>query len=211
MRRSLGRSVLFMVLTAGGALAQTVSSTTGAIDGKVTDTSNAVLPGVTVTIASPSMMGTRDTVTSGEGTFRFVSITPGDYSVAFDLPGFASVKRTDIHVGAGFTATQNVTMQVAGLEEAVTVTGASPVVDTQATKISTSFDSKKLAAIPNGSNDPWAMLAETPAVKVTRIDVGGSTAGTQTGFTAYGTAASGRTTRASTAPRAPAATATTWT
>ena len=146
-----------------------------------------MLPGVTVTIASPAMMGTRDTVTSGTGTFRFVSITPGDYAVTFELPGFATVKRTDVHVGAGFTATQNVAMAVAGLEEAVTVTGASPVVDTQATKISTNFDSKTLAAMPNGSNDPWAMLAETPAVKLTRIDVGGSAAGTQTGFTAYGT------------------------
>jgi hypothetical protein len=179
--------MLLVLLLATGALAQTVSSTTGAIDGKVTDTSNAVLPGVTVTIASDAMMGTRDSVTTGTGTFRFVSITPGLYTVTFDLPGFATVKRTDIQVGAGFTATLNIAMQVAGLEEAVTVTGASPVVDTQATKISTSFDSKMLAQTPNGSNDPWAMLAETPAVKMSRIDVGGSTAGTQTTFTAYGT------------------------
>ncbi len=186
MGRSLSLSVLLVLLAAGGALAQTVSSTTGAIDGKVTDTSNAVLPGVTVTIASPAMMGTRDTVTTGTGTFRFVSITPGNYEVAFELPGFATVKRTEVQVGAGFTAMLNISMNVAGLEEAVTVTGASPVVDTQATKITTSFDSKKLATIPNGSNDPWAMLAETPAVKVTRIDVGESAAGTQVGFFAYG-------------------------
>ena len=119
--------------------------------------------------------------------FRFVSITPGLYTVTFELPGFATVKRTEVRVGAGFTATLNISMAVAGLEEAVTVTGASPVVDTQATKISTSFDSQKLATMPNGSNDPWAMLAETPAVKMSRIDVGGSAAGTQVGFTAYGT------------------------
>jgi hypothetical protein len=187
MRRSAGLSVLFVLLLASGALAQTVSSTTGAIDGKVTDTSNAVLPGVNVTIASESMMGTRDAVTNDTGSFRFVSITPGMYTVTFELPGFATVKRTDVQVGAGFTATLNISMPLAGLEEAVTVTGASPVVDTQATKISTSFDSKMLASTPNGSNDPWAMLAETPAVKVSRIDVGGSASGTQVGFTAYGT------------------------
>ena len=175
-----------MLMLAGGAAAQTVSSTTGAIDGRVSDTSNAVLPGVTVTIASQAMMGTRDTVTTGTGTFRFVSITPGLYEVSFELPGFATVKRADVQVGAGFTATLNISMQVAGLEEAVTVTGVSPVVDTQATKISTSFNAKMLAQTPNGANDPWAMLAETPAVKMTRIDVGGSTAGTQTSFTAYG-------------------------
>src|SRR5688572_3450860 len=186
MRRAVSLSVLLVLLLASGALAQTVSQTTGAIDGKVTDTSEAVLPGVTVTIASEAMMGTRDTVTSETGTFRFVSITPGLYTVTFELPGFATLKR-EAQVGAGFTATLNVSMNVAGLEEAVTVTGASPVVDTAATKISTSFDSAKLASIPNGSNDPWAMLAETPAVKMSRIDAGGSAAGTQVGFTAYGT------------------------
>src|SRR5688500_88589 len=137
------------------------------------------------------MMGTRDTVTSETGSFRFVSITPGVYMVTFELPGFATVKR-EAQVGAGFTATLNVSMNVAGLEEAVTVTGASPVVDTQATKISTSFDAKMLSSIPNGSNDPWAMLAETPAVKMSRIDVGGSAAGTQVGFSAYGTSGQNR-------------------
>ena len=186
MRRVLG-SVFLVLLMAGASAAQTVSSTTGAIDGKVTDTSEGVLPGVTVNIASESMMGTRDTVTNETGTFRFVSITPGVYTVTFELPGFATVTRNDVRVGAGFTATLNIAMNVAGLEEAVTVTGASPVVDTQATKITTSFDSAKLAALPNGSNDPWAMLAETPAVKMSRIDVGGSASGTQVGFTAYGT------------------------
>ena len=188
MPRSAALSVLLMLVLASGAGAQTVSSTTGAIDGRVTDTSNAVLPGVTVTLAGEAMMGSRDTVTSDTGTFRFISITPGLYTVTFELAGFATVKRTDIQVGAGFTATLNITMNVASLEEAVTVSGASPVVDTQSTTVTTSFDAAKLAALPNGSNDPWAMLAETPAVKMTRIDVGGSTSGTQTTFTTYGTA-----------------------
>ena len=187
MRRLGILALLFVLAPASALVAQTVSSTTGAIDGKVTDTSEGVLPGVTVNIASESMMGTRDTVTNETGTFRFVSITPGQYTVTFELPGFATVTRSDVRVGAGFTATLNIAMNVAGLEEAVTVTGASPVVDTQATKITTSFDSAKLAALPNGSNDPWAMLAETPAVKMSRIDVGGSASGTQVGFTAYGT------------------------
>ena len=176
-----------MLVLASGVDGQTVSSTTGAIDGRVADTSNAVLPGVTVTLSGEALMGTRDTVTSDTGTFRFISVTPGLYTVTFQLAGFATVKRTDIQVGAGFTATLNISMNVASLEEAVTVSGASPVVDTQSMTVSTSFDAKKLAALPNGSNDPWAMLAETPAVKMSRIDVGGSTSGTQTTFTAYGT------------------------
>ncbi|MGH9218168.1 MAG: carboxypeptidase-like regulatory domain-containing protein, partial [Vicinamibacterales bacterium] len=176
-----------MFVLASAAHAQTVSATTGAIDGRVTDASNAVLPGVTITLVGEAMMGSRDTVTSDTGTFRFISVTPGLYTVTFALAGFATVKRTDIQVGAGFTATLNMSLNVASLEEAVTVSGASPVVDAQSSTVSTSFDAKKLAALPNGSNDPWAMLAETPAVKMSRIDVGGSTSGTQTTFTTYGT------------------------
>jgi hypothetical protein len=176
-----------MLVLARGAGAQTVSSTTGAIDGRVADASNAVLPGVTVTLSGEAVMGTRDTVTSDTGTFRFISITPGIYTVTFELGGFSTVRRTNIQVGAGFTATLNISMNVAGLEESVTVSGASPVVDTQSTTVTTSFDAAKLAALPNGSNDPWAMLAETPAIKMSRIDVGGSASGTQTAFTAYGT------------------------
>jgi outer membrane receptor protein involved in Fe transport len=185
MRRFRVLSAVF-VLWAATAQGQTVSQTTGAIDGRVNDTSNAVLPGVTVTIASPAMMGTRDSVSSGTGTFRFVSLTPGVYSVTFELPGFATVKR-EAQVGAGFTATLNIEMAVAGLEEAVTVTGASPVVDTTATKISTSFEAEKLLTLPSGGNDPWSMLAATPAVTMSRIDVGGSASGTQVGYRAYGT------------------------
>jgi hypothetical protein len=187
MRRLPALALLFALALASPVLGQTVSSTTGAIDGRVADTSDAVLPGVTVTIASPAMMGTRDTVTGATGTYRFVSLTPGAYTVTFELPGFATVTREAVQVGAGFTATLNIQMAVAGLEEAVTVTGASPVVDTAATKVSTSWAAEALAALPSGSGDPWAMLAETPAVKMERIDVGGSTAGTQTGFSAYGT------------------------
>src|SRR4030095_13407591 len=131
------RFTFLFVLLAAGAAAQTVSSTTGAIDGKVTDTSNAVLPGVTVTICSPAMMGPVDAVPNPAGDFRFTAITPGDYTATFELPGFAMMKRTEIHVAAGFTASLNIQMNVAGLGEAVTVTGASPGGDTQSPKHTT--------------------------------------------------------------------------
>ena len=67
-----------VVLTAGAALAQSVGATNGAINGKVTDASAGVMPGVTVTITSPSMQGTRTAVTNEEGTYRFPAIPPGD-------------------------------------------------------------------------------------------------------------------------------------
>ena len=195
VRSSRARLVTFLflvaVLIASGLQAQTTSATTGAINGKVTDKTNAVLPGVTITIASPSLMGTRTAVTGEDGFFRFAAVPPGDYTVIFELAGFTTLKREGIHVALGFTATVNGELGVASLQENVTVTGASPVVDTQSTAITTNFNAQTLASLPS-ARDMWAILAESPAVSLTRIDVGGSAAGTQTGYTVYGTTGQNR-------------------
>jgi outer membrane receptor protein involved in Fe transport len=179
-------------LTAAAAAAQTVSATVGAIDGRVTDNTSALLPGVTVTISGPSMMGTRSVVTNDEGTYRIAAVPPGDYTVVFELAGFAAVRRTEIRVSGGFTVSLNAQMSVGGIEENVTVTGASPVVDTASTRITTTFDAVTLASLPSGSRDYWALLSETPALKLTRIDVGGSSAGSQSNYYAYGTTGQNR-------------------
>jgi len=175
----------FLVCVAVPAFAQ-VSATTGAINGKVTDESGAVLPGVTVTIASPSMQGTRADVTSESGDYRFPAVPPGDYRITYELTGFGTVVREGIRVGLGFTATVNADMKVASLQETVTVTGESPVVDVTATTTSTNFGEAKLASLPN-ARDFWTVLAAAPAIVLARIDVGGSAAGTQTGYAAYDT------------------------
>ena len=175
----------FLVCAAVPAFAQ-VSATTGAINGKVTDESGAVLPGVTVTIASPSMQGTRADVTSESGDYRFPAVPPGDYRITYELTGFGTVVREGIRVGLGFTATVNADMKVASLQETVTVTGESPVVDVTATTTSTNFGEAKLASLPN-ARDFWTVLAAAPAIVLARIDVGGSAAGTQTGYAAYDT------------------------
>ena len=168
------------------AAAQTGGATTGAINGKVTDASQAVMPGVTITITSPSMQGTRTAVTNEEGSYRFPSVPPGDYKITYELAGFSTVVREGIRVGLGFTATINTELKVASLTESVTVSGASPVVDIATTKTSTNFDAQTLAALPN-ARDFWAILAAAPAIQMQRIDVGGSAAGTQTGYSTYDT------------------------
>ena len=181
-----GFAIFLVLLLVCPALAagQAVSATTGAINGKVTDVSGAVMPGATVTVRSPSMQGVRTGVTAADGAYRFPALPPGDYKITYELPGFATVIREGIHVGLGFTATVNIEMKLATVQETVTVSGASPVVDTLSTRTSTAFDSKLLAAIPS-ARDMWSVLAESPAIQVTRIDVGGSTAGTQTGYSSY--------------------------
>ena len=181
--------VFVLVLgVAAGAFGQTVSTTTGAINGKISDTTGAVMPGVTVTINSPSMQGTRTDVTGADGIYRFSAIPPGDYTVRYELAGFETVIREGLRVGLGFTATVNIELRVARLAESVTVSGQSPVVDIATTKTSTNFDAQQLASLPN-ARDFWSILAAAPAIQMQRIDVGGSAAGTQTGYSTYDTKA----------------------
>jgi hypothetical protein len=161
------------------------ASSTGTIQGRVTDTSGAVLPGVTVTVSSPSMIGVQTQVTNENGSYRFPAVPPGTYAVNFELAGFGTVKREGIQISLGFTGNVNVELAVATLQETVTVTGESPVIDTTATSVQQNFKLEQLNSIPNG-RDMWALLAATPGVIMSRIDVGGNRAGTQTGYTAYG-------------------------
>ena len=186
MRRLFGLAPLLLLVAASPTFGQAVTSGTGAINGRVTDNSQAVIPGVTITITSPSQMGTRTTVTDNEGQYRFTAVPPGDYVVLFELAGFRAVRNEGIRVGVGFTATVNAELKVASLEESVTVTGQSPVVDTSATQVGNTFNAEQLSALPT-SRDYFSLLAGSPAVQMNRIDVGGSTNGTQQGFTTYGT------------------------
>jgi hypothetical protein len=179
-------AVALMLAVSPAAFAQGGgASSTGSISGQVVDESGGVLPGVTVTATSPAQMGTLAAVTNEEGMFRFPSVPPGMYKVQFELPGFSTLVREDIRVTLGFNAAVNVKLGVATLQETVTVSGESPTIDTTATRIQTNYDQEKLASLPN-ARDMWSLLATTPSVTLNRVDVGGSTAGTQTTYFAYG-------------------------
>src|ERR1019366_7542352 len=174
------------LLTSSYAFAQGGgASSTGSINGKVSDSSGGVLPGVTVTTTSPSLMGTQVSVTDAGGLYRFPALPPGTYTVLYELPGFNTLKRENIQIALGFTATVNVELGVASLQETVTVTGDSPVIDTSNTRVQQNFKLEALQETPN-SRDIWSLLAVPPSVTMGRIDVGGSRAGTQTGYAAYG-------------------------
>ena len=179
-------AVLAACLLASAAFAQGGgASTTGSINGRVSDSSGGVLPGVTVTVTSSSMMGVQSSVTDSGGNYRFPALPPGTYTVTFELPGFNTLKRENIQISMGFTAAVNVELAVASLTETVTVTGDSPVIDTASTRVQQNFKLEALQEIPN-ARDLWSLLAVTPGVGMGRIDVGGNRAGTQTGYTAYG-------------------------
>jgi outer membrane receptor protein involved in Fe transport len=185
-RHTLGLALLLIAAFASSSFGQAVTSGTGAINGRVTDSSQAIVPGVTVTATSPALMGTRTTVTDSDGQYRFTAVPPGDYTLLFELTGFSSVRNEGIRISLGFTATVNAEMKLASLNENVVVTGQSPVVDTSQTQVGNSFDAQQLSALPT-SRDYFSLLAGSPAVQMNRIDVGGSTNGTQQGFVVYGT------------------------
>ena len=161
------------------------ASSTGTIQGRVTDAQGAVLPGVTVTANSPALIQPQTTITSETGNYRFPAVPPGTYELSYELSGFNALKRSGISITLGFTAQVNVELALATLQETVTVSGASPVIDTSTTRVQQNFKMEQLQSIPNG-RDMWALLAVTPSVQMSRIDVGGNRAGTQTGYTAYG-------------------------
>jgi hypothetical protein len=157
----------------------------GRINGVVTDNTGAVLPGVTVTATSPAMIQPQAQITGEDGTYRFIALNPGLYDLTFELPGFAIVKREGIRVVINQTLTVDQQLQVATLQETVTVTGESPVVDTSTTTVGTNFTKELLTEIPN-ARDIWAAMAQAPGLQMTAFDVGGSRTGTQTGFLTYG-------------------------
>jgi hypothetical protein len=175
-----------LALSAAPAFAQGGgASSTGSISGEVKDTQGGVLPGVTVTATSPAQMGTLTAVTNEAGIYRFPAVPPGEYRLGFELAGFQQNVREGIRITLGFNAQVNVTLNVATLQETVTVSGDSPVIDTSATRIQTNYDQQMLSSIPN-ARDMWSLLSTTPSVTLNRIDVGGSTAGTQTTYFSYG-------------------------
>src|SRR5688572_16996580 len=143
------RFVRTLTVAAGIALLPAITFAQAVIAGAVKDTSGAVLPGVTVEAASPALIEkVRTAVSDGNGLYRIEDLRPGTYAVTFTLPGFASFKREGIVLTGSFTASIDAEMRVGGLEETVTVTGESPIVDVASARRETTINNDILKAIP---------------------------------------------------------------
>jgi outer membrane receptor protein involved in Fe transport len=151
----------------------------------VTDAQNAVLPGVTVTARSPALIGTRSVVSEADGKYSMASLPSGEYEVTFELAGFQTVKRSNLKLGLGQILTIDGQLQVASLQESITVSAASPVVDMQNTKVGTDFTADKLVGVPTAT-DIWAVLGQASGVRMTGFDVGGSHKSQQVGYESFG-------------------------
>src|SRR5436190_14382099 len=147
----VGLSVIMYVLLLSPA-ASAQQATASGIAGVVRDASGAVLPGVTVEAASPALIEkVRSVVSDGEGRYNIVNLLPGTYVVTFSLGGFNTLKREGIVLTSGFTANVNADLQVGSLEETVTVTGATPLVDTQNVRKQTIVSSDLLNVLPSST------------------------------------------------------------
>ena len=145
-----------------------------AIAGVVRDTSGAVLPGVTVEAASPALIEkVRTVVTDGAGQYRIEPLRPGTYTVSFSLQGFSTVKRDGVVLAGSFSATISPELRVGAVEETVTVTGASPMVDVQSATRQRVIDADVLAAIPNGRTQ-FTAATLIPGMNLNNQDVGGT-------------------------------------
>jgi len=128
------------------------------ISGVIKDASGAVLPGVTVEAASPVLIEkTRSAVTDGSGQYRIINLLPGKYSVTFTLAGFSPIRREDIELTGGFNATVNADLKVGGLAETITVSGETPIVDTQSIRRQTTISNELMTSIPTARS--WAATA----------------------------------------------------
>ncbi len=171
------------VLAAAPAHAQVQ---TGSITGSVTDTSNAVLPGVNVTLTGDRLIGGSETqVTDTTGNYRFDRLPPGSYGVKFELQGFKGILREGILVNAAFVATVNVKLEVGNMSESITVTGESPTVDTKSNVQQTVMNQEILEGVPTG-RDPWSLAKLIPGVQVATYDVGGTQSMQQSSMSAHG-------------------------
>jgi hypothetical protein len=144
-----------------------------AFSGAVTDSSGAVLPGVTVDASSPVLIeGSRSAVTDGQGRYTIVQLRPGTYKLTFTLVGFATVVRDDVVLPSDFTMTINVQLSVGALQESVTVSGQSPIVDVQSSQKTEVVGRDLLDALPTPRNtQSLGYLAQ--GVRLSKPDVGG--------------------------------------
>src|SRR4051812_49714175 len=163
-----------------------VFAQSSAIAGVVRDTTGAVMPGVIVEASSPALIERVRSATSDErGQYKIVDLRPGTYVVTFTLPGFSTIKREGIDLPAAFTATVNADLRIGALEETVTVSGASPIVDTQTVLKRQVVAKDTIDAMPTSKN--WSTIGVmTVGVSSNQNDVGGSAGEHQNQLKAHG-------------------------
>ncbi len=148
------------VLMPGAAFAQDK----GSISGKVMDPDGLALPGATVTVKDESKGYERSVVTSANGSYTLPNLIPGKYLVAVSMSGFNTVTRKDLEITAGYAMKLELKMQIAGLQEAVTVEGESPLVETTSNKIGGTLSGREIEDVPSNFRNFTALTQLIPGM-----------------------------------------------
>ena len=131
MYKGLPISFLVIVCLAASGVSASAQEFTGSIYGRVVDLSNAVIPGVTITVEGTAIQGQRTAVSEANGSYRVLYLPPGEYRVTFQMPGFKKIVYEGAKVEVGKTTTMNVTMQVADFEDTLVLVGRSPTANSR--------------------------------------------------------------------------------
>ena len=158
----------------------------GAISGTVTDPDGAPLPGVAVTLDS-ELVPSSTVYTQANGSFRWPALPPGTerYTLTFQLEGFKTVIQENVSVRLGATMTYDAVLELSAIEETVTVTGTSPIVDVKKTGTGQNLTEQYMQSIPS-ARDPWVMMQQTASMQVNQENIGGSESGQQSGYAGTG-------------------------
>jgi hypothetical protein len=191
-----GRSKSMLLLTAPlcalsliGAFPLTaIAQSNGGIVGTITDTSSGVLPGVTVTGTSPALqVPSIVSVSDTNGEYRLSPLPAGTYTVTFELPGFQTVKRENVRIALGFTATLDQALGLGTVQETITVSGQAPLVDVKNSATSIDMSAESLEILPTNRDGLKAFMGTMPGVR-TNLDVGASSLSDTVVFRSFGQA-----------------------
>ncbi len=167
-------TALVAILVTGFAMPALAQEQTGNITGRAVDTSGGALPGVTVSITSSNLIGgARTAVTDEQGIYRFTLLPGGIYTVSFNLTGFTNLNIEGVKLSAGATMTINGKLDVASLQESITVTSQSPTIDLESSKVAVNWDQQKLDELPY-ARSLTGLVSLIPGLYATSLDVGGS-------------------------------------
>ena len=181
------RSFIFVgwAALAASSLAFAQAGANGSLEGVVRGPGGLVLPGVTVSLSGPEIVGTRAATTDENGAYRFPALPPGTYAVSFELLGYEALRRDDIVVTAGRAVTVALDLDPAALQPATLEPSGPPVVDAKTTGAASVLGSSQLDGVPSATN-MWAVLDNSPGIQMRGYDVGGSHKGQQTEYETFG-------------------------
>ena len=180
---AMQKFVLALAAVVALSIPASAQTPAGAISGHVIDSTGLSVPGVTVTLQGAD--ATKNAETGVDGLFRFLELAPGSYKLTTALAGFATSVRDEIILDYGKSVDLTVTMQVSSVQETVTVSAPSPMVDARQTGTATHVTSDELTAIPT-SRDPFSLMRTVPGLLVDRVNVGGNETGQSLNFVSKG-------------------------